>query len=314
MAWLLVALGSTPALSDAGSDDHVRVLSWNISDDSFVSDPDKFRALLREASAQILLLDEIRPDADVTKLHAVLTGLQPDENSQWNIDYGVSGGRQRAAIASELPLESLTEFDVIIPYPASDRDYILQNMTAAERGNPDFSMDEGIPVNAAVVVTGPRRLLVLSVDLQCCGNDPASWQEYRRRAEARVIRETLDGVLERIAVDGVIIAGDFNVVSTPVPMGLLAGPYNSPHFGLVQAEAYHSDGITTWTWDGRGTPFPSRAMDFQMYSPASLQAQNGSILYNDYRLSRHLPVVIDYTWRQTERSKSTDGRQPSDER
>ena len=35
---------------------------------------------------------------------------------------------------------------------------------------------------------------------------------------------------------------------------------------------------TTWTWDGRGTPFPSNTLDYQLYGPQGLEMRSGLIL------------------------------------
>jgi endonuclease/exonuclease/phosphatase family metal-dependent hydrolase len=298
-----------PSTQDSG----LRVLSWNISSNGFVRQPDDFQALLRWADADIVMLDEVRPVADAGKLQTVLSGLQTEQESVWNIDYGISGGRQRGVIASRLPLESLPEFSEFIPYPEAAMAYILAAMSAHERADSELSMDFGIPVNGAVVLAGDRRLLVVVADLQCCGKDRASWQEYRRRVESREIRRVISEVLNRTEVDAVILAGDFNLVNSPFPLALLAGPYPHPHPGLIAAEIYHRDGSTAWTWDGRGTPFPSGTLDYQLYGPHSLHVRKGIILDTEdldpehldrygleaeasRRLSRHRPLLVEYGW------------------
>ena len=92
-----------------------------------------------------------------------------------------------------------------------------------------------------------------------------------------------------------------------------SGSYRLPQPGLIPVELYHQDGYTAWTWDGRGTPFPSRALDFQLYSPQALNMGVGSILDTEdlsseelaqfglqrktsSQLSNHRPLVVEYTW------------------
>jgi hypothetical protein len=157
-------------------------------------------------------------------------------------------------------------------------------------------------------------LLVLITDLQCCGDGPESWQETRRRIEARIIRGLARQVLERTRVDGIVIAGDFNLVNGTFALSLLTGPYGAPDAGLIPAELYHPDGQTTWTWDGRGTPFPSNTLDFQLYGPNSLGLQAGLILDSEnlqadelealglernslQRTGRHRPLLVEYEWK-----------------
>jgi hypothetical protein len=135
-------------------------------------------------------------------------------------------------------------------------------------------------------------------DLQCCGDTPESWQEFRRRVEAREIRRLIRQVLERTHVDGIVFAGDFNLVNGSFALSLLTGPYRPPDAGLIPAELYHSDGSSTWTWDGRETPFPSGTLDFQLYSPRSLEMHSGYILDTESpRTGRHRPLVAEYAWR-----------------
>jgi endonuclease/exonuclease/phosphatase (EEP) superfamily protein YafD len=132
--------------------------------------------------------------------------------------------------------------------------------------------------------------------------------------EAKEIRRVVRQVISRSPVDAIVLAGDFNLVSTAIPLVLMTGPYNPPHSGLIAAELYHQDGLATWTWDGRGTPFPSRALDYQLYSPGALSVKEGFILDTEYwsaeqlarhdlsqdttnTLSRHRPLVVEYSWR-----------------
>lgn len=292
----------------------MRVLSWNVSSDAFAQDPAAFRALVQRANADILLLDEVAPSTNEAQLRDALAPRASDGNNDWYIDIGRSGGRQRDAIVSRWPLQRLPELADVVPYPEPERRRLYERMAAAHDLNPGFTMDDGIPVNGAVVRVGRHRLLVVAADLQCCGSDPGSWQEDRRRVEVRELRRRIRQVLARTQVDGIIVAADFNLVSTPLPLTYLCGPYAPPHNGLVAAELYHLDGKTTWTWDGRGTPFPSRVIDFQLYGPRALTLRNGYVLdsadlspaererlglkpeaAND--LSSHRPLVAEFVWR-----------------
>ena len=155
----------------------VRLVSWNVSSDAFVRDPASFRALLTRADADLLLFDEVGPATTEAQLRAALAGRRRDGSNEWHISVGRSGGRQRGVIVSRQPLERVPELSEIVPYPAAERDRLHNRMVAANADQPGASMDGGIPVNGAFVTTGARRLLVVVVDLQCCGGDPASWEE-----------------------------------------------------------------------------------------------------------------------------------------
>ena len=255
----------------------VRVMSWNVSSDAFVRDPVAFRALVSKAQAENQQLDEVAPSTRKDQIRAALAG--PDSNDDWYIDFGLSGGRQRGVIVSRMPLERLPEFSDIVPYREEERRRLYDRMVAADEVRPQYSMDGGIPMNGVIVLAGARRLLVVTTDLQCCGGTPGSWQEDRRRVETRELRRRVRNVLERTNVDGIIVAGDFNLVSTPLPLVIASGPYALPHAGLIAAELRHLDGLETWTIDNRGrNRFPNAALDFLLYSPHALELRDGYIL------------------------------------
>jgi hypothetical protein len=309
---LLLVSGCTIADSTPDPYEGIRVLSWNVQEDSFVTHQTEFRALMRRADANIWLLDEVAPWTDADQIEEAI--LQPGSDATLHIDFGRSGGRQVGVVASIYRLESLQEFSGLVPYPEAERQEILQRMSPADRARSDWSMDGGIPVNAAVILTGTRRLLAVVADLQCCGDSPESWQEFRRMVEVREIRRLVRQVLDRISVDGIILAGDFNLVTSHAPLQVLTGPYRAPHTKLTPVESYHLDGVSNWTWDGRGTPFPSNDLDYQMYDSQALKLRTSLILDSEdlppeeleqlgidrktsSRLSDHRPLLVEYGWR-----------------
>jgi len=313
--WILSALllvsGMAVADSPPEANEGLRVLSWNVAEDSFATHQAEFRALILRADADIWLLDEVAPWTNIEQLKKALSA--PGSDEALYIDFGKSGGRQVGVIASLSPLESLPEFSAMVPYPEADRLEILRRMSPAERSDSLLGMDGGIPVNGAVVLAGKRRLLAVVVDLQCCGGGLESWQEFRRLVETREIRRLVGQVLDRISVDGIILAGDFNIVVTGEPLVVLSGPYRTPDAKLTAAEPHHLNRSSTWTWDGRGTPFPSSTLDFQLYDAEALQVHSGLILDSEdlpledlkqygiqqetsSRLSDHRPLVVEYAW------------------
>ena len=297
------------------ADDHtVRVVSWNISGDSFVTHKESFRAIMRHTKPDVLVLDEVLPSADAAQLKEALAGIDPLDDRPWNVDFGASGGRQRGVIASRWPIERSFAFSGIVAYPDEPRQRIAAQMTEQEHLWIRYSMEGGIPVNGAIVVADGRRLLVVAVDLQCCGGETNDWQEDRRQVEAKHIRKLTN--LERSIrkVDSVIIAGDLNSVGTPYPVWLLLGPDKASHLRLSTAEIFHLDGESSWTWDGRGTPFSSSILDYQLYGPDGLAVHDAYVFDTEdlaaetlaalglqagtsNQLSRHRPLVVDYSWR-----------------
>lgn len=313
---LYILLCSSAALAQSVNDNNesFRVLSWNISDDAFVENKPEFRALVEHNHPDILLLDEVEPSSTEALLRESLPPAAAESDQDWYIDYGHSGGRQRGVIVSRYPLETVAEFDTKLSYPEPAYSYILENMSEKEHTYANWSMDGGIAANAAIATLGNRRLLLVTLDIQCCGNDPASWQEYKRRTEVKEIRRLVRQVLQRTKIDAVIVAGDFNLVATPAPLIIMSNTEQPPFSNLATAEVYQIDGKSTWTWDSLGSQWPSRIMDFQLYSGQSLQVQSGFVFNSELlstddfeelkfqpstqkQLSDHLPVVVDYQWR-----------------
>jgi len=311
---MMLMLLSGPLLANSTqSNFSVRVLSWNVGEDAFVDRMSEFHTLVDYIRPDILLLDEVKPTSDELLLREALTGPDNKSGISWHIDFGASGGRQVGVIVSRYPLETVPEFAGKLDYARKDYDYISQQMTGLERTYQNWTIDDGIAANAAIVLAGERRILAVVFDMQCCGNDPGSWQEYRRRVEAREIRKLINAVLQRTKVDGIIVAGDFNAVSTPLPLVTLSNLNDKMHSNLSIAEVYQSDGAS-WTWDGRGSQYPSRVMDFQLYSAKTMRVNKGFIFNSELlsadefeqlefeavtskQLSDHLPLVIDYLWK-----------------
>lgn len=311
---LLLAAAAGLAAEAPPSAGTVRILSWNVSDDAFVAEKREFASLLRLADPDIVLLDEVAPSASEQDLMDSLRTLRSGELESWTVTIGASGGRQRTVIASRAPQESLAEFSGVVPYPAAERRYLEERLSAEDLAYSNYSMAGGIPVGGAIILDGDRRLLTIIADLQCCGDDQDSWQEYRRRVEAREIRRLLRQVLQRSSVDGIVVAGDFNLVNGPMPLVLLSGPYTPGSRALLAAELYHGDRSAAWTWDGRGTSFPSATLDFQLFDPQGLTMRSGFILDTQglppdtlaeygleigasQRTGRHRPLLVEYRWR-----------------
>lgn len=313
---LLAALAAAPvANGERGPDDQFFTLvSWNISGDAFVSEPEAFSKILAWSYPDIVVLDEVSPYADIEKLKEALQSIDPDSTTFWNISAGESGGRQLGVIASQSAIEAVPELAGVVPYPADEMEHLSAMMPKKDRTNRDWTMEYGIPVHGAIVSINDRRLLVVTADLQCCGDGPDSWQEARRRVEATVLRARISEALKNHSPDGIVFAGDFNMVNSTYPMSILLGPYPQPHGGLIPAEVRHANRQDTWTWDGRGTPFPSNTLDYQFHGPQALEQRYGLILDTETtpeairanlglalnlsaRTGRHRPIAVIYRWR-----------------
>lgn len=90
-----------PRTADVG----FRVLSWNVSRENFLRSADQYRAMLKLADADILLLDEVTGGRRSAEIAAVLPTADHESGGVWNIVIGAGGGYQRAAVISRHPVE-----------------------------------------------------------------------------------------------------------------------------------------------------------------------------------------------------------------
>lgn len=301
---------SSPFPRPAGTS--FRVLSWNVSRSGFLEHRDDFRALVRVADPDLLILDEVDGEHTPDELRAALRGIRGAPDTVWFVTIGRGGGYQRGAVASREPLEEVAAFGWVA-YPDSAADQVLALAPDSARGRLRRAFARGVAVHGAVVRAGGRRLVAVGFDLQCCGLAD-TWEERRRMVEARLIHAALHRALGEGRPDGAIVAGDGNLVATSFPLAILLGPYDPPHHGLLPAPAVHRDGRDVWTWDGRGTPFQSKPLDFQLYAPGSLEVLGALVLDSEAltaaerathrieaaasrRVSDHRPVAVDYRWR-----------------
>lgn len=305
--WLLPVLASaTPAWLPRHPDTTLRVLVWNVSRDSFFENAAGFRRVLDAAGADLLMLDEMPG----TTRPAAITRDLPRGEPRWNVVYGSAGGRhQRASPAARFALDRIAAFDRLVYDPAQAADW-RRRAPAPLQARLDDTLPGGVPAVGAIFERDGRRVLAVGLDLQCCGDEPGSWEEERRLAEAAAIRATLDATLAAGGIDAVLLGGDFNVVGGPAPRAILQGAGGA--LPLQAVDVRHRDGVATWTWDGRGTPFSSSRIDYLLHSAALRPLQSQVFDSEDLSaaerkaldvpadlsatLSQHRPLVVDFAW------------------
>jgi hypothetical protein len=239
-------------------DTTLRVLTWNVSREAFFDAGEHTEHLLAATAADILLLDEMSKEATPATLAALLNRALP--GSPWHVVIGEPNGKlERGSISSRWPLQRAEQFDGL-HYRQGDMDrWIAAGGKHAERLRQFLPL--GVAVAGAIAEIDGRHILLVSFDLQCCGDSPESWEESRRLVEARLIRQAIDATLAAGKIDAVILGGDANNVQGDEVLRILQG---SPS-DLADADARREDG-SDWTWDGRGTPFQSKKMDHLMHS------------------------------------------------
>jgi endonuclease/exonuclease/phosphatase family metal-dependent hydrolase len=304
--------GPVPALRKT-PETAFRVLSWNVSGEDFTKQAADYKKIFRLLDPDILLLDEVEGGRTVEEIAAIVSGVRGPSDTAWHIIVGSGGGRQRGVIISRQPVTAIPSF-THLAYPADALARLRTLMDDAAWVAMKPNLDAGIAVAAAIVQVAGKRLLAVSIDLQSGASEP-NWQEARRMVEVHEIQKAVQKTLQSTAVDGVLLAGDFNSVSTVMPIARITNPYPEPHVALVPAQALHLDGSESWTWDGRGTPFPTQALDFSFYSPDTLTPTNAVAFSTEdlpagelsaaglqtgtsRRVSDHLPIIVDYRWRK----------------
>jgi hypothetical protein len=315
LAWLtlLPAVGLAAGTLARAEGSDFRALVWNVSREKFFEQQQDYLIALRAIDADLLIFDEMPGDRSADDVSAVLRSLDSPGDPDWQVAYGSSGDNQRVVIAMRGEVEPLRQFQRL-PYPPRFIAWMRQlPLNPYQRQRLDQNLEAGIGAFAAQLRIGGRRIIVAGVDLQCCGDSDDAWEERRRYVEARSIRSVLDRVWSAREPDAVIVAGDFNAVRGRRPVNLLQGDAERPQRRLAIADASHANGVDRWTWDGRGTPFPSRAIDFMLHSRAlrvlqalvfdaetmsESQRQSLGLGAGMFRtMSEHRPIVVDFAWR-----------------
>ena len=239
-------------------DTTLRVLTWNVSREAFFEGGKRTEHLLAATAADILLLDEMSKDATPATLAAFLDRALP--GAPWHVVIGAPNGKyERGSISSRWPLQRAAQFDGL-HYQQDD----IDRWIAAGGKNAELlreTLPLGVAVAGAIADIEGRHILLVSFDLQCCGDSPEAWEESRRRIEAHLIRQAIDATVATGKVDAIVLGGDANNVQGDEVLRILQG---SPP-ALADADARREDG-SDWTWDGRGTPFKSKKMDHLMHS------------------------------------------------
>jgi len=289
-----------------------RVLSWNVSRENFYERSTQFRAVLRAIDADILIIDEMPAAADESKMVTALAGLG-NASGDWQVVYGISGYRQRSTIASQLPMQRLSGFDHL-QYSEQLAQQWLATTTDTSREKMRRSIAAGMAQVGALIDANGGQVLTVGLDFECCGSGGDSREESMRRDEAAKLRAALDLEISRHSGQGIVVGGDFNAVNGPAPLLLVQGKEDLPgHLSIAKAVQF--DGIDLWTWDGRGTPFASGRLDYQMHNDrlrvvSSWVFDTADLTTEQQRrlglqgiqmseLSQHRPVVVDYAWVQS---------------
>lgn len=294
-----------------------RLLSWNVSRARLLDDPEPFRRLFAAVSPDVLLLDELVPSVGPATIRAALPPV-PDAG-EWFVHVGSSGGAQRGAIAARAPLHPASSFGHVF-YPDSVRALLTDAQSRGLREVLSNATEAGAPVAGVWLSLGGRQLLLVTLDLVCCGNRAEAIEDRIRRIEAASINRAARRALTEAAAEGrgadaVIVGGDFNLVASRTPLDLIGEGLGPGGADLVPVYALQLDGRTNATWDNGRGQFPPGQLDYVLFSAATLEVRRAFVLEtrdlaarwlgshgldvaDSERASDHRPIVVDFAWRE----------------
>ena len=287
----------------------LRVLSWNISAGAIFEQTEAFRRILAALQPDILLFDEAPLELDAATVLGLLGDLPKSSSQTWSAAVGPGGGRQHAVAMSHYPV-ALAPALARIPYPDDfpaylstiDREWIQEDLQDAAT--------DGVSSAGFVIDLGERRLLVVPLDLQCCGrlDEP---EDRIRQIQATAIHGAVSAALPELDVDGVILSGDLNLVASRKPLDLLRSGLDVDGSDLEVLDAIQLDGRSAATWGFSGS-FSTSRLDYLLYSDSELMPLNAFVFDardlapewldahgltpQDARVSGHLPIVVDLKW------------------
>jgi endonuclease/exonuclease/phosphatase family metal-dependent hydrolase len=288
-----------------------RVVSWNVGRETMFEQPEAYGAILRPLAPDLLMLDEVAGGHSAEEVEALLNRILPGD-VPWRVTYGTSGGTQRGVIAARgtAPVVA-APFAGTVPYPDSVLDLLPADAPARVREAMERRRAEGVPVLGAIVQVAGKRLLAVTLDLECCGG-PAGAADRLRRMEALAIRQAVEDAMRAGGVDGLLIAGDLNLVGSEEPRIVLSREMDVDDRWLWAARPLRLDDASANTWEWEDDRFPPSRLDYVLYTQASVGWVGGFVFRSadlsprwqalhrvtdeTSRVTDHLPVVSDLRW------------------
>jgi endonuclease/exonuclease/phosphatase family metal-dependent hydrolase len=265
----------------------LRVMNWNSEFGALFLMPDLGARLLRAIAPDIILFEEM-PDTHSAADLAQFLADALDQPDQWRVVWGEGGGDLRCAVASRFPLRPVEPLR-LIPYP--DRP------------------DRHVRVAGAAAEIDSMSVLLVAMHLKCCGFD-GSREDLERELEVQLVRDAIADAMRDQAFDGVLLAGDLNLVGSTRPLDALLQPLRAGDPPLLVLRPMQLDQRSTITWADPDQPFVPGRLDYMLIDPALFEAVNSFVLdaadlagrwltkhgldkQDTAMASDHLPVVAD---------------------
>jgi hypothetical protein len=283
-----------------------RLLTWNVGERGPVTATEAFDRVLQALSPDVIVLDEIARDIDRGWFARRFEAL----GGEWTVVRGASGGRQTTLIASRLPLEAVPLLERV-EYP--DSIYLLSEI-ASRQLQIDLATApvDGMPVLGATVDAGAGRILIVTLDLPCCGY-AGSPEDEARILMADAVRGAVWQAIGANELAGVIVSGDLNLVGSRTPLDRISADLDPDGGDLTPAPALRLDRASAATWWSSNDRFPPGRLDWVLHSGAlepvrsfvfevadltAAAAQSPGLEAGDTdAVSDHRPVVVDFALR-----------------
>jgi endonuclease/exonuclease/phosphatase family metal-dependent hydrolase len=257
----------------------VRVMSANVLFSSPLTNPDAFERVLRATDPDVILYQEWFR----TEREKVEAWVSEHAGADWALHF--PDERAGVAIATRFPI--VARYDEALP-PSG----------------------EGRPARAcaALIDTDAGELLAISVHLKCCGG-AGSEEDLTRIDQAKAINGFIAWVHEQHPDAMVVIAGDFNLVGSRVPLEVMARGLGVQGDDLDPALTPVLGDSSVVTWVDEKSRFGPGRLDWLLYDDSRSELVDAYMLNtrvltdealerlglerDDSKASDHLPMVVD---------------------
>ena len=259
----------------------VRVMSSNVLYSSPLENPGPFDRVLDAINPDVILYQEWFK----TQAPKVDAWLKEYAGPGWTLH--MPNDQAGVAIATRHPI--IERYDSVIP-----------------------SLGTGRPARAvaALIDTDAGELLAISIHLKCCGS-AGSEEDNKRIAQAQAINSFVREVHQSHPEAKVVIAGDFNLVGSYIPMDTMADSLGMHGEDLSVVHAQQLGNQSMVTWNDEKSRFSPGRLDWMLIDESMSTAHNAFILdtrslsldaleelgleADDSKASDHLPIVMDLT-------------------
>ena len=269
----------------------LRAMNWNSEFGALFLMPDLAARILRAIDPDVILFEEMPDTHSGPELEQFLSGALKDaeRGERWHVAWGAGGGDLRCAVASRFPMELIEKLN-LVPYP--DRP------------------DRHVRFAGAVAEVAGTKLLLVALHLKCCGYD-GSPEDLTRELEVQLVRDAISQAMQDRSFDGILIAGDLNLVGSTRPLDALALPLGRSAPPFVVLQPLQIDRRSKITWSDPDQPFVPGRLDYMLMSSEALApagcfvldtadlaprwlSRHGLNAEDTAMASDHLPVVADY--------------------